>query len=54
MAIELVPLATVTLELAEGITLEGAPFGTRAVFEMRSCLYEGERLRARLDGCRRC
>jgi hypothetical protein len=50
LAIELVPLASATLELGEAITLERGPFGTRAVFEMRSCVYEGERLRGRQKG----
>ena len=50
MTIELVPLATATFTLAESIMLAKSPFGERGVFEIRECVYEGDRLRGRQKG----
>lgn len=50
MAIELVPLARAVLTLAEPIMLPNTPSGTRVIFELLDCRWEGERFRARQKG----
>ena len=50
MAIELIPLATATITLAEPIMLPRTPAGTRIIIEMRDACWEGERFRARQRG----
>lgn len=50
MPIELVPLATATIALAEPFFLPGTPSGTRAIAEVHDVVFEGERLRGRQKG----
>jgi hypothetical protein len=50
MTIELIPLGTAHLGLSEPIMMPGGPLGTRAVFEITSAEYKGERLHAKLKG----
>ena len=50
MSIELVPLATARIALAEPFILPSTPSGTRIIAEVRSGEYEGERLRGTLKG----
>lgn len=50
MTIELVPLGTLTAELADPIVLPDTPVGTRVIVEVRDLTIEGDRLRARLKG----
>jgi hypothetical protein len=50
MSIELVPLATARITLAEPFVLPGTPAGTRMIAEVRDATYEGERLRGRMKG----
>lgn len=47
---ELVPLCTATITLAEPIILPNTPAGTRVIAEVRDATLEGERLRGRLEG----
>ena len=41
MPIELVPLATATLDLVEPIMIPNTPLGTRAIVEVRNAVYSG-------------
>jgi hypothetical protein len=50
MAIELVPLATATITLAEPFMLPGTPTGTRVIAEVADAVLEGDRLSGRLRG----
>jgi hypothetical protein len=50
MAIDLIPLATLKVQLKPPITIEGGPTGTRMIFEVVSADVEGERLRGQLKG----
>ena len=50
MPIELVPLATATISLAEPFMLPGTPAGTRVIAEVEDAVMEGDRLRGRLKG----
>ncbi|MCJ7673133.1 MAG: DUF3237 domain-containing protein [Acidimicrobiia bacterium] len=50
MTIELIPLATARITLAEPFILPATPSGTRIIAEVRSGEYEGERLRGSLKG----
>lgn len=50
MTIELVPLCTATLKLAEPLMLPDGPAGTRVIVEVEELVTEGERLRARQKG----
>jgi hypothetical protein len=50
MAIELVPLCTATITLAEPFMLPGTPAGTRVIAEVADAVLEGERLHARQRG----
>lgn len=50
MTIELVPLATVRMQLQPSIILEGVPRGTRRIVELTGITIEGERLVANQKG----
>jgi hypothetical protein len=50
MAIELVPLATATITLAEPFMLPGTPTGTRVIAEVADAVLEGDRLQGKLRG----
>jgi hypothetical protein len=50
MAIELVPLCTATITLADPFMLPGTPTGTRVIAEVADAVLEGERLRGRMRG----
>jgi hypothetical protein len=50
MTIELVPLCTARLRLAEPLMLPDGPSGTRVIVEVEEFVMEGERLRARQKG----
>jgi hypothetical protein len=48
--IELIPLCTADVGILEPIMMLGGPSGTRAIVEITSAEYSGERLRAKLRG----
>lgn len=48
--LELVPLCSVTANLADRLVIPAGPFGARAIVEVLSMRYEGERLQANLKG----
>jgi hypothetical protein len=50
LSIELVPLATIVIDLADPIVLPNTPAGTRVIVEVKDVRVEGERLRAKLKG----
>ena len=50
MSIELVPLATMVLELADPLILPNTPAGTRVIVEVTRARIDGERLRAEMKG----
>ncbi|MDQ4093691.1 MAG: DUF3237 domain-containing protein [Actinomycetota bacterium] len=50
MTIKLIPLGTADVGISEPIMIPGGPSGTRAVVEIMSAEYRGERLQARLKG----
>jgi hypothetical protein len=50
MAIELVPLATATITLAEPFMLPGTPTGTRVIAEVADAVLDGDRLQGKLRG----
>jgi hypothetical protein len=50
MSIELVPLATARITLAEPFILPATPSGTRIIAEVASVEVEGERVRGHLKG----
>lgn len=50
MAIELEPLGTLTITIAEQTHLPGTPQGGRLVGEAGECVWESERVRARQRG----
>jgi hypothetical protein len=50
MAIELVPLTTATITLADPIVLPDTPSGTRMIFEVLDAVLDGERLTAKMKG----
>lgn len=50
MALELVPLGTAELGLSEPLMMPGGPYGTRAIVEIVSAEYRGDRLRGKLKG----
>ena len=50
MTVELVPLATMTAELAAPFMLADTPVGNRVIFEVVSGTLEGERIRAKMKG----
>ena len=50
MAIELVPLCTATLTLAEPFVIPDSPVGTRVIIEVEDFVVEGDRLNARQKG----
>ena len=50
MTVELIPLGTADVGISEPIMIPGGPSGTRAIIEITSAEYRGERLRAKLKG----
>ena len=50
MSIELVPLTTFIVELADPVVLANTPAGTRVIVEMKDFHIDGERLRGRMRG----
>ena len=50
MSIELVPLCTMVVELADPLVLPNTPSGTRVIVEVNSVTVHGERLRGKLKG----
>jgi hypothetical protein len=50
MTIELLSLGTADVKISEPIMMPGGPSGTRAIIEIMSAEYKGERLRAKLKG----
>jgi len=50
MALELIPLGTMTAELRKPLVLRGTPVGDRLIYEVESGQIEGERLRGKLKG----
>jgi hypothetical protein len=50
MALELIPVGTAEIGLAEPIMMPGGPYGTRAIVEITSASYSGDRLRGKLKG----
>jgi Protein of unknown function (DUF3237) len=50
MSIELVPLCTMTITLADPIVIPNTPSGTRLIVEVVDALIEGERLSGKLKG----
>ena len=50
MAIELVPLRTATLTLAEPFVIPEGPAGTRVIIEVEDFVVEGERIKAKQKG----
>ena len=50
MTLELVPLATMTAELAAPFVLDSCPAGGRWIFEVDSVTVTGDRLRASMKG----
>jgi hypothetical protein len=50
MPIELVPLTTAVIKLADPIVLPNTPSGTRIIVEVESATYEGERLSGKQKG----
>ena len=50
MSLELIPFGTAEIGLGEPIMMPGGPSGTRAIVEITSASYQGERLRGKLKG----
>lgn len=50
MTLELVPVGTAEIGLAEPFMMPGGPYGTRAIVEITSASYAGDRLQATLKG----
>jgi hypothetical protein len=50
MTLELVPLCTMVVELADPVVLPATPAGTRIIVDVKSIVVEGERLRATGEG----
>jgi hypothetical protein len=50
LSIEAVPLASMTLEMAKPISLEGTPVGVRVIVEFTRVEWTGERIKAQLKG----
>ena len=50
MGLELVPLCTMVIELAEPVILPNTPAGTRVIVEVSDARVDGERLRGRVKG----
>ena len=49
MTIELVPLCTMVVELADPLVLTNTPAGTRVIVEVKSFTVVGDRLRATME-----
>ena len=50
MSLELVPLCTIVVDLAEPMILPNTPAGTRVIVEVSDARVDGERLRGRVKG----
>lgn len=50
MSLELLPLCTMVIELADPLVLANTPAGTRVIVEVKDLRVEGERLRGTLKG----
>ena len=50
MALELIPLGTITAELSSPFVLSDTPVGGRWIFEVESAVVEGDRISAKLKG----
>ncbi len=50
MTVELIPLGTADIGLSEPIMMHGGPSGTRAIVEITSADYRGQRMQAKLKG----
>lgn len=50
MALELIPLGTMTAELRKPLFLRGTPVGDRLIYEVESGRIEGDRLNGKLKG----
>jgi hypothetical protein len=50
MTLHLVPLGTAAIGLAAPVMMPGTPSGTRAIVEITSAEYDGDRFRAKLAG----
>jgi hypothetical protein len=50
VTIELVPLCTATITLADPLVLPNTPSGTRVIVEVIDAVYEGERLSGKHKG----
>jgi hypothetical protein len=50
VTIELVPLCTVRIELADPVIIGVTPAGTRAIVPVREAVFEGERFRGKAHG----
>ena len=50
MAIDLLPLCTIEIELAEAVVVGEGPRGVRLIFDVVSAVVEGDRLRGHLHG----
>ncbi len=46
MSLELVPLCTMVIDLAEPLILPNTPAGTRVIVEVNDARVDGDRLRA--------
>lgn len=50
MPLELAPFGTATIGLAEPVMMPGTPRGTRAIVDITSAEYRGDRFQAKLKG----
>jgi uncharacterized protein DUF3237 len=50
MALDLIPLGTMTLSIARSHRISHAPVGTRVILELGAVRWEGERVNAKLAG----
>jgi hypothetical protein len=50
VALELVPLGTITIDFADPLLLPNTPAGARAIFEIVDLRIEGERIHAKKKG----
>jgi hypothetical protein len=50
MTLELVPFGTAAIGLAEPLMMPGTPSGVRAIVDLTSAEYTGDRFRAKLKG----
>jgi hypothetical protein len=50
VSIELIPLCTMVVELADPLVLSNTPAGTRVIVDVKTFSVEGERLRGKMKG----